>query len=68
MTSAKLGDTRDYPRPIPIHWRTNSFNGNNGTCIELAAVPDRHIAVCHSTSPENGTILFTHTERASGYV
>ncbi|HET9118385.1 MAG TPA: DUF397 domain-containing protein, partial [Pseudonocardiaceae bacterium] len=35
----KLGDTRDTSDPSVIHWRTSSFSGNNGTCVEVAALP-----------------------------
>lgn len=47
----KLGDTRDTSDPSVIHWRTSSFSGNNGTCVEVAALPDGHIAVRNSTIP-----------------
>ena len=43
------------------HWRASSFSGNNGTCVEVAALPDGHIAMRNSKHPD-GTILFTHTE------
>ena len=43
-------------------WRTSSFSGNNGTCVEVAALPDGHIAVRNSKRPYDGTIFFTHAE------
>jgi uncharacterized protein DUF397 len=43
-------------------WRTSSFSGNNGTCVEVAALPDGHISMRNSKYPDDGTILFTHAE------
>jgi len=40
----------------------SSFSGNNGTCLEVAALPDEHIAVRNSKHPDDGTILFTPAE------
>jgi hypothetical protein len=45
-----------------IHWRISSFSGNNGTCVEVAALPDGHIAVRNSTHPDGAVALFTHAE------
>ncbi|MGH3768551.1 MAG: DUF397 domain-containing protein [Pseudonocardiaceae bacterium] len=44
------------------HWRTSSFSGNNGTCVEVAALPDGHIAVRNSNRPHDGVIHFTREE------
>ncbi len=44
------------------HWRTSSFSGNNGTCVEVAALPDGHIAVRNSNRPHDGLVLFTRAE------
>jgi hypothetical protein len=43
-------------------WRTSSFSGNNGTCVEVAALPNGHIAVRNSNHPEEGIVLFTRAE------
>jgi hypothetical protein len=43
-------------------WRTSSFSGNAGTCVEVAALPDGHIAVRNSNHPDEGVVLFTHVE------
>ncbi|MCA1834827.1 MAG: DUF397 domain-containing protein [Actinobacteria bacterium] len=43
-------------------WRTSSFSGNNGTCVEVAALPDGHIAVRNSNQPDRGVVLFTRAE------
>jgi hypothetical protein len=44
------------------HWRTSSFSGNNGTCVEVATLPDGHIAVRNSNRPHEGVVLFTRAE------
>ena len=43
-------------------WRTSSFSGNNGTCVEVAACPDGRVAVRNSNHPDEGMILFTRAE------
>lgn len=50
------------PELSSTRWRTSSFSGNNGTCVEVAAIPGGHIAVRNSKHPDDGTILFTHAE------
>jgi hypothetical protein len=45
-----------------IPWRISSFSGNNGTCVEVAALPDGHIAVRNSTHPDGAVALFTRVE------
>ena len=45
-----------------IQWRISSFSGNNGTCVEVAALPDGHIAVRNSTHPDDAVTLFTRAE------
>ncbi|HET9254146.1 MAG TPA: DUF397 domain-containing protein [Pseudonocardiaceae bacterium] len=44
------------------HWRTSSFSGNNGTCVEVAALPDGSVAVRNSNHPGDGVVLFTRAE------
>lgn len=43
-------------------WRTSSFSGNNGTCVEVAVCPDGRIAVRNSNHPDEGPVLFTRAE------
>jgi hypothetical protein len=50
------------PEFSTTRWRISSFSGNNGTCVEVAALSDGHIAVRSSTRPHEGTILFTRAE------
>jgi Domain of unknown function (DUF397) len=48
--------------PSTTLWRTSSFSGNNGTCVEVAALADGHIAVRNSNHPDQGIVLFTRAE------
>jgi hypothetical protein len=50
------------PDPSTIPWRISSFSGNNGTCVEVAALPNGHIALRNSTHPDAATVLFTHAQ------
>ena len=51
--------------PAVTLWRTSSFSGNNGTCVEVAALPDGHIAVRNSNHPDEGMVLFTRAEMSA---
>jgi hypothetical protein len=50
------------PDLTTAQWHTSSFSGNNGTCVQIAALPNGRIAVRNSNYPEDGIILFTRTE------
>ena len=50
------------PHLCATPWRVSSFSGNNGTCVQVAALSDGRIALRNSTHPDNGTILVTRTE------
>ncbi|HEX5142939.1 MAG TPA: DUF397 domain-containing protein [Mycobacterium sp.] len=43
-------------------WRISSFSGNNGTCVQVATLPDGRIAVRNSNRPDDGVVLFTASE------
>ena len=43
-------------------WRISSFSGNNGTCVQVATLPDGRIAVRNSNHPDDGVVLFTASE------
>ncbi len=43
-------------------WFKSSFSGNNGTCVEAAALDDGRIAVRNSNSPSDGVVFFTRAE------
>jgi hypothetical protein len=43
-------------------WAKSSFSGNNGTCVEAAALDDGRIAVRNSKHPGEGVVFFTRAE------
>ncbi len=43
-------------------WVKSSFSGNNGGCVEAAALDDGRIAVRNSNHPDQGVVLFTRAE------
>lgn len=45
-----------------VQWRTSSFSGDNGACVQLAALPDGWVAVRDSKAPDIGTLVFTRAE------
>ena len=50
------------PDLTTAQWHTSSFSGNNGTCVQIAALPNGRIAVRNSNHPEDAVVLFTRTE------
>ena len=50
------------PDLTTAQWHTSSFSGNNGTCVQIATLPDGRIAVRNSNHPEDGIVLFTRAE------
>ena len=47
-----------------LQWRKSSFSGANGDCVELARL-GTEIALRHSRTPEQGTIVYTRSELAA---
>jgi hypothetical protein len=45
-----------------LDWRKSTFSGNNGNCVEVAALPDGRVAVRDSKDPQAGTLVFTRAE------
>jgi len=45
-----------------VQWRTSSFSSHNGTCVQVAAVPDGRVAVRDSKAPDAATLVFTRAE------
>ncbi len=43
-------------------WRKSSFSGDQGACVETAAMADGRIAVRNSSHREAGTLFFTRVE------
>lgn len=54
--------TADQPT---VQWRTSSFSGDNGNCVQLAAFPDGTVGVRDSKAPEAGTLAFSRAEIAA---
>lgn len=48
--------------PITTRWRTSSYSTEDGTCVEIADLPDGRVAVRNSTDPDGPTLLFTRPE------
>jgi hypothetical protein len=46
----------------PLHWRTSSYTGSSGTCVEVARLADGHVLVRNSNHPDAGTLRFTPAE------
>jgi len=51
--------TGDRPE---AQWRTSSFSGDNGNCVQLAALPDGSVGVRDSKDPDGGLLAFTRAE------
>ncbi|MEU7831054.1 DUF397 domain-containing protein [Nonomuraea sp. NPDC049129] len=45
-------------------WRTSSFSGSNGQCVQVTFVPD-HVAVRDSKDPQGPALIFTLDEWAA---
>ena len=43
-------------------WRTSSFSGSNGQCVQVAFVRDSHVAVRDSKDPLGPALTFTANE------
>lgn len=47
-----------------MKWRISSYS-NNGSCVEVAKLPDGSTAVRNSNHPDAGTVVFTPAEMAA---
>lgn len=46
-----------------VTWRKSSYTGSNGgNCVEVAALPDRSLAVRDSKDPDGPKLTFTRAE------
>jgi hypothetical protein len=50
---------------VPLTWRMSSFTGSNGSCVEVAKLPDGSTLVRNSNHPDAGTLAFTRAEMAA---
>lgn len=63
---SNLDDRTDAPDELATAaWRKSSFSGDQGQCVEVAALDDGRVAVRNSNRPEAGTVLFTRAEMAA---
>jgi hypothetical protein len=62
ITFMNSGSLMNIPDLSSLHWRVSSFSGNNGTCVEVAALSDGHIALRNSRYPDAATIRCTRAE------
>lgn len=46
-------------------WRKSSFSGTESNCVEVAALPENHMAVRNSNHPGDGVVYFTRPELAA---
>ena len=60
--SSTEGATVAAPDLTTAAWVKSSFSGNNGDCVEAAALGDGHIAVRNSNHPGEGVVFFTRAE------
>lgn len=51
------------------HWQKAKASGNNGgSCVEVAFLPDRTVAVRNSRNPDGPALIFTANEWVAFYL
>jgi Domain of unknown function (DUF397) len=53
------------PDLATARWRTSSFSGNNGVCVEVADLDGGYRAVRDSKNPAGPALMFTVSEWAA---
>ncbi|MEV0593174.1 DUF397 domain-containing protein [Nonomuraea cavernae] len=48
--------------PSRAEWRTSSFSGANGQCVQVAFLGGGHVAVRDSKNPDGPVLTFTSGE------
>ncbi|MGI9000448.1 MAG: DUF397 domain-containing protein [Pseudonocardia sp.] len=49
----------------PPTWRKSSFSGDEGNCVEVAALDDSGVAVRNSKRPDQATVVVTRAEMSA---
>jgi hypothetical protein len=49
----------------PLEWVKSSYSGNNGNCVEVAALPGGGRALRDSKDPSGPALAFTNAEFAA---
>ncbi|MEU9276533.1 DUF397 domain-containing protein [Streptomyces sp. NPDC048341] len=50
------------PASAPLEWVKSSYSGNNGNCVEVAALPGGGRALRDSKDPSGPVLTFTRAE------
>lgn len=50
------------PDDADLQWRVSSFTQEQGTCVEVAVLPNGHVAVRNSNDRAAGIASFTRAE------
>lgn len=50
------------PEEFDLPWRKSSYSADNGTCVELAPMPDGRVALRDSKTPSADVLYFTRAE------
>ncbi len=45
------------PDTASLQWRKSQHSNPNGACVEIAALPDAHIAVRNSRHPDGAVLI-----------